>query len=170
MADGSQNFEGNTPGIPRRYVNLPAYLSGFVDGEDCFCVTFNKSKRHKFGWDIRPSFSASQNRNRAEVLNLMKDYFNCGSIRPDRSDQTLKYEIRSISELVEKILPHFESYPMLSSKQKEFKVFAEICCEMHQAKHLTPEGFGHIVELANSLNAGGKKKYLRTGIQSIVCT
>ena len=150
-------------------MNLPAYLSGYVDGEGCFCVTFNKSKRHKFGWDIRPSFSVSQNRDRAEVLNLMKSYFGCGFIRPDRSDQTLKYEIRSVSQLVEKVIPHFEIFPMLSSKQKEFKVFAEICRKMGQARHLRADGFDTIVQLAQNLNAGGKKKYLRNGIQSIVC-
>ena len=149
-------------------MNLPAYLSGYVDGEGCFCVTFNKSKRHKFGWDIRPSFSVSQNRDRAEVLNLMKNYFGCGFIRPDRSDQTLKYEIRSVLELVEKIVPHFEKFPLLSSKQKEFEVFAKICREMNQARHLTAEGFDKIVKLAGSLNAGGKKKFLRNEIQSIV--
>ena len=57
--------------------HFPSYLSGFVDGEGCFCVTFNKSNRHKFGWDIRPSFSVSQNRDRSEVLRLMKKHFGC---------------------------------------------------------------------------------------------
>ena len=54
--------------------DYPSYITGFVDGEGCFCVTFSKSKRHKFGWDIRPSFSVSQNSDRAEVLILMKQY------------------------------------------------------------------------------------------------
>jgi len=38
---------------------LKAYLSGYADGEGCFCVSFNRSKRHRFGWEIRPSFSVS---------------------------------------------------------------------------------------------------------------
>ena len=147
---------------------LPAYLSGFADGEGCFCVTFNKSKRHRFGWDIRPSFSASQNQDRSEVLFLMKEYFGCGFIRPDRSDKTLKYEIRSVQELIEKIIPHFEKFPMLSSKQKEFKIFAAICRKMKENQHLTAEGFQQILKLAEHLNAGSKKKYLRNAIQSIV--
>jgi hypothetical protein len=142
--------------------SLPVYLSGFVDGEGCFCVTFNKSRRHKFGWDIRPSFSASQNFNRAEVLTLMKTYFGCGFIRPDRSDKTLKYEIRSIQELTEKVIPHFEKFPLLSSKQKEFKLFAEICRRMLRKEHLMTEGFRRISKLAESLNTDGKKKYLRS--------
>ena len=67
--------------------NERAYLSGYADGEGCFCVSFNRSKRHKFGWEIRPSFSVSQNGDRAEVLELCQRLFGCGTIRPDRSDQ-----------------------------------------------------------------------------------
>ena len=145
--------------------SLPSYLSGFVDGEGCFCVTFNKSKRHQFGWDIRPSFSASQNRNRSEVLILMKEYFGCGFIRPDRSDKPLKFEIRSVRELTEKVIPHFEKFPMLSSKQREFKIFAEICRRMLRKEHLTTEGFREILKLAECLNREGKKKYLRNGFK-----
>src|SRR6266550_3352028 len=69
--------------------NVRVYLSGYADGEGCFCVTFNRSKRHKFGWEIRPSFSVSQNGDRSEVLVIYQQLFGCGTIRPDRSYRTL---------------------------------------------------------------------------------
>ena len=141
--------------------HFPSYLSGFVDGEGCFCVTFNKSNRHKFGWDIRPSFSVSQNRDRSEVLRLMKKHFGCGTIRPDRSDRTLKYEVRSVRDLVQEIIPHFKKYPLLSSKKKDFKKFEEICEMMIQKEHLIKEGFRKIASLAQDLNTMSKKKYHR---------
>ena len=141
----------------KMFNSSPAYLSGFVDGEGCFCVTFNKSHRHKFGWDICPSFSASQNSDRAEVLSLMKDYFGCGTKRPDRSDKTLKYAVRSVRDLIERIIPHFEKFPMLSQKQKEFQTFAEICYRMIRKEHLVRKGFHEIAKLAENLNAGSKK-------------
>ena len=142
-----------------------SYLSGFADGEGCFCVTFNKSKRHKFGWDIRPSFSVSQNRDRAEVLQMFKEYFECGTIRPDRSDKTIKYETRCISDLVEKVIPHFEKYPVLSGKQKEVKVFTEICRMMYEKEHLTTSGFQRIVQKALTLNPSARKKFPRAKIK-----
>ncbi len=77
--------------------NVRVYLSGYADGEGCFCVTFNRSKRHKFGWEIRPSFSVSQNGDRSEVLVIYQQLFGCGTIRPDRSDRTFKFETRSVS-------------------------------------------------------------------------
>src|SRR3972149_4528528 len=98
-------------------MDIRSYLSGYADGEGCFCVSINKSERHKFGWEIRPSFSVSQNSDRAQVLEMLQKYFGCGTIRPDRSDKTLKYEVRSVDELVERSMPHFEETPLLSSKQ-----------------------------------------------------
>ena len=60
--------------------NVRAYLSGYADGEGCFCVSFNRSKRHKFGWEIRPSFSVSQNGDRSEVLAIYQRVLGCGRI------------------------------------------------------------------------------------------
>ena len=156
-----------------KMTNVRSYLSGYADGEGCFCVTFNKSKRHKLGWDIRPSFSVSQNHDRAEVLLIFQQTFECGFMRPDRSDRTVKYEVRSISDLMEKVLPHFEQYPLLSTKRRDCEVFASIVQLMHKGEHLHREGFASIVKLAADLNVGSKKRYNRVEIEAagkgIVC-
>jgi LAGLIDADG endonuclease len=151
----------HTPVISvRRWpMDIKAYLSGYTDGEGCFCVSINKSNRHKFGWEIRPSFSVSQNGDRAEVLEILKQYFACGTIRPDRSDKTLKYEVWSLTDLVGRVIPHFEENPLFSSKQQDFELFAEICRLMYRGEHLTEEGFKHIVALALEMNPSGKRKY-----------
>jgi hypothetical protein len=141
-----------------------SYLSGYADGEGCFCVTFDKSRRHKFGWDIRPSFSVSQNADRAEVLLIFQRVLQCGFIRPDRSDRTIKYEVRSVSDLANRVLPHFQQYPLLSSKRKDFEVFAAIVQMMHNGEHLEERGFERTVQLASTLNVLSKKRYVRSEI------
>ena len=146
-------------------MDIKAYLSGYIDGEGCFCVSINKSTRHKFGWEIRPSFSVSQNGDRAEVLEILKQYFACGTIRPDRSDKTLKYEVRSLTDLVERVIPHFEENPLFSSKRRDFELFAEICRLMYQSEHLTERGLGRIVEMALEMNPSGKRKYTKEEIK-----
>src|SRR3979411_2637105 len=98
-------------------MDLHSYISGFVDGEGCFCVSFQPSKRHRFGWEVRPSFSVSQNADRAELLDMIQEKWECGFIRPDRSDKTLKFEIRNVNDLVAKGLPHFEGSPWRSSNK-----------------------------------------------------
>ncbi len=146
-------------------MDIESYLTGYADGEGCFCVSINKSRRHAFGWEIRPSFSVSQNRDRAKVLEMYQRQFGCGSIRPDRSDKTLKYEVRSVRDLVERVIPHFEETPLLSGKSRDFERFAAICRMMYAGQHLTKSGFNRIVDLAFEMNPSGIRKYSREEIK-----
>lgn len=152
----------HTPISPvEKEINLPSYLSGYTDGEGCFCVSIYKSKRHKFGWEVRPSFSVSQNKARPEVLHLFSNYFECGTLRPDFSDHTLKYEVRSLNDLIHKVIPHFEAYYLLSNKHKDFLIFKEVCLIMENGNHLTSGGLRRIFDLAWTMNHSGKsnRKY-----------
>src|SRR5580765_3998588 len=133
-------------------MNLPSYISGFADGEGCFCVSFQPSQRHRLGWEVRPSFSVSQNAERAELLERIRELWKCGSIRPDRSDRTMKYEVRNLEDLLEKVLPHFREYPLQSSKQRDVDHFDRICRLMGKGKHFEHEGFTEIVKLAMTMN------------------
>ena len=148
----------NTPAlIPRS--DLAIYISGYVDGEGCFCVSFQPSRRHRFGWEVRPSFSVSQNAERSELLTIIRSLWDCGSIRPDRSDKTLKFEVRKLEDLLSKVLPHFRTYPLISSKQADVVRFDQVCCWMEQRRHLERSGFVQIVRLAMEMNPSGKRKY-----------
>jgi hypothetical protein len=157
-------------------MDLNSYISGFVDGEGCFCVSFQPSDRHRFGWEVRPSFSVSQNAERAELLHVIKESWGCGFIRPDRSDKTLKFEVRNVRDLVARVLPHFRTSPLLSSKQADFERFARICELVNEGRHLELGGLEEIVRLAVEMNPSGKRKYngneilssLRSG-ERIVC-
>jgi hypothetical protein len=140
-------------------VNLPSYISGYVDGEGCFTVSFSNRSKMRGGWEVRPSFSVSQNSDRGEVLLDIQDYFGCGTIRPDRSDKTIKFEVRGINDLVDRVIPHFEGYPMRSSKQRDFELFARVCRLMRAGDHLTPDGFHKVVEMAVQMNGSGRRKF-----------
>ncbi len=112
------------------------------------------------GWEVRPSLSVSQNGDRREVLLLLQEYFGCGTLRPDRSDKTLKWEVRNLSLLVSRIVPHFEACPLLSGKSHDFELFAEICRRMIRGEHLDRVGLVEIVRLAGSMNPSGKRGYV----------
>src|SRR3989338_3196936 len=104
----------------------PYFVTGFVDGEGCFCVSFSPRRFKEVEFEVRPSFSVSQNKRDRSVLFKLQEYFRCGSIRPSRKDNTYKYEVRSIDELVLKIIPHFEKYPLQTGKKKEYEALKEI--------------------------------------------
>ena len=139
--------------------NLGSYLSGFADGEGSFCVYFSPRSRMTLGWEVRPSFSVGQNTSRPEVLNLFLQYFKCGSLRANKGDNTVKFEIRSLRPLLDIVIPHFRKYPVLSSKAKEFEKFVAICNLLSQSSHLTEAGFKKIVDLAFEMNGLGARRY-----------
>jgi LAGLIDADG DNA endonuclease family protein len=53
---------------------LSAYISGYADGEGCFTVSIAPRATLTVGWEVRPSFSVSQNGDRAEVLHALQAY------------------------------------------------------------------------------------------------
>ncbi len=140
-------------------MDIRPYISGYVDGEGCFTVSFSPRSKLRVGWEVRPSFSVSQNADRAEVLVLMKEYFRCGGIRPDRSDRTLKYEVRSLDDLRRRVIPHFELFPLLSSKGRDFERFAAVCELVAERAHLNPSGLRVIMDLALGMNASGRRRF-----------
>ena len=139
--------------------DLPSYISGYVDGEGCFTVSISPRPTLRVGWEVRPSLSVSQNGDRIEVLLEIQRYFGCGSLRPDRSDRTVKWEVRSLPLLVARIIPHFETHPLLSGKRNDFELFAEICGRMARSEHRLIEGLIEIVRLAGAMNPSGKRGY-----------
>jgi hypothetical protein len=140
-------------------VDFPSYVSGYVDGEGCFTVSISPRPTILVGWEVRPSLSVSQNGDRSEVLLRMQEYFGCGTIRPDRSDKTLKWETRSLPLLVTRVIPHFQTYPLLSGKSQDFELFASVCLRMRRGEHLTRSGLREIVRLVAHMNPSGKRGY-----------
>src|SRR5437868_6173073 len=138
---------------------LSAYISGYVDGEGCFTVSISPRAKLLAGWEVRPSFSVSQNGDRAEVLHALHEHFGCGSIRPGRSDKTLKWESRRLEDLLERVIPHFEKYPLLSGKRQDFERFAAVCRLQATGAHRHADGLIEIVELARGMNPSGRRGY-----------
>ncbi len=90
---------------------------------------------------------------------MIQEKWGCGFIRPDRSDKTLKFEVRNVQDLVEKVLPHFRKFPLLSAKKQDVDYFEQVCNMVYNGEHKTAEGFGRIVKVAMNMNSTGKRKY-----------
>jgi len=145
--------------------NIQEYISGYIDGEGCFSISFSKRDKFLVGWETKPSFSVSQNEDRAQTLFLMKRTFKCGFIRRDFSDKTLKYEVRSLDDLIRHVIPHFKKYPLVSAKQRDFKFFEKVCLLMQKQLHKNKNGLGKIMNLAFQMNPSGKRKYTKAEMQ-----
>ena len=83
----------------------------------------------------------------------MQKHFNCGHIRKDKF--TLKYEVRKLEDLINIVIPHFEKFPLISTKQKDFEIFSEICTKIKKLEHLKKVSLSKIMKDAYSMNNSG---------------
>ena len=58
----------------------PNFVSGFIDGEGSFSVTFIKDKSYKSGWQIKTSFSIGLHKKDLALLEKFKIFFGVGGI------------------------------------------------------------------------------------------
>lgn len=141
---------------------LEGYIAGYVDGEGSFSVSVQRNKTCRVGFQLIPEFHVSQNGDRAEVLELMRERFGCGYIKPNsRQDRALVYVVRERPALVEIVIPFFERVPLISSKRADFEKFAHVVKEMAQGQHRTVEGFRKLLYVALSMNGGGRHRQVR---------
>lgn len=73
--------------------------------------------------------------------------------------------MRSLDDLIDKVIPHFEKYSLLSAKQKDFKFFRQICFLMQRNLHRNKNGLQKIINLAFMMNPSGKRKYTKAEMQ-----
>jgi hypothetical protein len=139
---------------------LGDYLSGYVDGEGSFHVAVQRNPSTRFGWQLVPEFHVSQNPERASVLRLLMEHLDCGYVKRNArrggTDRSLVFVVRKRSELLEKVIPLFESHPLLSEKRLEFETFAKIVRAMARGEHLTWDGFQRLFSNAVLMNGGGR--------------
>lgn len=91
-------------------------------------------------------------------------------MRDGKIDRTIKYEIRKIDDLLEKVIPHFEQYPLLSSKQNDFRIFKEVCLLMKKNEHVTSKGLSKVIHIAFKMNASGRRRYTQEDILMVMRT
>jgi hypothetical protein len=135
----------------------PWYVSGLTEGEGCFCVSFAIRAKLRTGLEARPSFSLSLNEKDRGLLSELTQFFGCGWIRESRFDRTFKFEVRSVADLIARIVPHFEEYRLRGVKAKSFAGFAEVCRMIGQGDHLTRHGMAEIVAIAYEMNLGKRR-------------
>ena len=154
----------NTPalierqGANGRVVPLdPWFVTGLTEGEGCFCISLAIRAKLRTGLEVRPSFSLSLNEKDLGLLEDLQAFFGCGWIRESKGDRTFKYEARSIGDLTNRILPHFERFPLRGDKARSCAGFSRVCQMIEQGDHLQCEALREIVDIAYQMNLGKRR-------------
>jgi hypothetical protein len=157
-ADNQQETASIT--LDARRLLEPSWIVGFVDGEGCFCVSIHRNPhvRQTRGWQLHPVFQVYQHERHRAVLDELRTFFGCGSIRAKGPNSSvLTFAVDSLRDLEAHVLPFFERNP-LHVKGADFAAFAVIVRAMRKKEHLTSDGFERLVRLAYGMNAIGKPR------------
>ena len=107
---------------------LPYGVTGNFDGEGCFSVSVYKNKKMKTGYSITVTAEIKQAKLSENILHGVKFYFNDkGSITSHNNIS--RYKVSSINDIITYIIPHFDNYPLLSSKQLNYLDFKKASAE-----------------------------------------
>ena len=140
------------------------WITGFTDGEGCFHVSINQIPKMSLGWQVLPEFRIVQHEKDEFVLYKIKNYFDFGEVRINRTDHhgtRKEFRVRGLENL-NRLIEFFNKYPLNTSKAKDFKIFSEIIQLMNNKEHLTKEGLNKIARLISEMNRKPKPKYLES--------
>jgi hypothetical protein len=162
MRMGSNNLDG-ADNQQERLIELRGWVIGFVDGEGCFSVGFVRQpsradrRGYRTGYQVVHRFAVTQSAGSAACLEELQSFFGVGRVyvnrrRDNHREDLHQYRVERRVDLLEKIIPFFEQYPLRTSKQYDFEKFAR-CLELIQAgHHLTREGLAAIAQITQTMN------------------
>lgn len=136
----------------------PFWVSGFVSGDGGFSIIIRPSKSNILKQQISCRFHIAQHIRDMELMNLFTKFFNCGSVYVrSNSSQRCDFVVQDIKLLLSKIIPHFDLYPILNLKNKDYICFKMAMDIIKSKQHLTQEGLDKIITLNLEMNSNRLK-------------
>ena len=128
----------------------PHYVVGFVDGEGCFSITFNKNENRLP--EVRLIFEIELREDDLQILEKIREVLDCGRIyrleyaRYEKWRPHVKLKVSNFKDISEKVIPFFIRYPLQAKKLDSFNKFCKVAELMKTKEHLTKEG---IIKIRN---------------------
>ena len=134
------------------------YLTGFADGEGCFCIALKNQKSAKVRWVLDPVFHITQHSKSKEILYHFQKVLNCGIvIKKYGQEDTMQFIVQSRRELINKVIPFFKKYKLMT-KKKDFEIFAEVVESLDKHKHRNIKEFKKLLIKVFKMNGEGKQR------------
>jgi hypothetical protein len=130
------------------------WISGFTDAEGCFNIHIHRSRTHRLGAQVQIRFQITQHTRDLELMLRIKGYLGCGNIEPHPQRSTASLVVTKFSDIIDKIIPLFEKYPLHGAKAKDYEDFKKVAEIMKENGHLTHSGLEQILKLKAGMNIG----------------
>jgi hypothetical protein len=105
-----------------------AYVSGLIDGEGCFRLSFTRRQR-----SARETphvvFQINLRADDLPILRLLQSFFGCGNIHfrapIGKTLPQFCFKVTRNTDLVHVVIPHFSRYPLFAKKRFDFTIWSE---------------------------------------------
>lgn len=132
----------------------PWYVTGLTDGEGSFGINVLKTET-VLGFKFVLQFKVTQKADSAGILYDLQRYFGCGSVVIDnRRDGTLKFQVQDLKSIINNVIPHFDQYPLVTSKWLNYNDFKSVALMLSDGQHQTEVGVKTIQGIKMQMNKG----------------
>lgn len=98
----------------------------------------------------RPSFVLTQNIREEQMMIQLHKYLGGGKLYYSRNE--ISIVVRSLDDITNTIIPHFDNHPLRGHKLSSYLLFKEVVLMSNNGKDLSPRGFLQILELCYFTN------------------
>lgn len=140
-----------TSGLPSGINLAPWWVSGIIDSEGNFSILVQKTKN---GQKITLAFKVTQKEHSMGILLDLQKYFGCGNIYIDnRKENAYKFSVNKIDDIINKVIPHLDRYPLFTSKNLDYLDFRKVALLMKDKLHLNKEVMDNILLIKSNMNS-----------------
>jgi hypothetical protein len=97
------------------------FVRGLIDGDGSFNISFATTRRR-----IVANFTVVMEISSISILNQLVDFFKCGTVYSLPS-AAARYQVQTIDEILDKILPIFNNTEFNTKKQERFEIVIKVC-------------------------------------------
>jgi hypothetical protein len=127
------------------------FVRGLIDGDGSFNISFATTRKR-----IVANFTVVMEISSVSILNQLVDFFKCGTVYKLPS-AAARYQVQSIVDILEKILPFFNHTKFNTKKQERFEIVIKVCRLIKNRGYANDEDLKSIVEIAWDMNTSRRK-------------
>jgi len=116
-------------------------------------IRVRKNSKYRLGFTVEAGFSITLHKKDLMILQEIQTYFGTGYIRNDLNNK-VKFKVESVKDIVNKVIPHFDKYPLITQKLADYLLFRDVVNMMINKEHLTKKGLNKIVSIKAVINLG----------------
>ena len=126
-----------------------AYVAGFLDGDGCITIRFEKSKTNKLSYRARVRVSFTQHKSKREVLDLMYKRIGSGKVTEYKHNNMAEYVIYD-QKVIDNLLNELEAYVFV--KRKHLQIAKELL-KLKKEKSYTKQSLKKMLQLRKKMAA-----------------